>query len=130
MENVEHPTGDQEPAIAESSLAEERVECAGSADHHSIDQCSEGAVPNADAPGATFGGTMGVMLGAGTSNDNPATKGDALEAAAIEEELEIEDINHAPMETVQPQCIHIARKHHSEWVFHEEDNSNRAMHKL
>jgi hypothetical protein len=34
------------------------------------------------------------------------------------------------MEIVQPQCIHVARKCHGEWVFHEEDHSDRAVHKL
>jgi hypothetical protein len=45
---------------------------------------------------------MGVILGARTGNANPPAEGDALEAAAIEEELEIEEINRAPMETMQP----------------------------
>jgi hypothetical protein len=45
---------------------------------------------------------MGVVLGAGTGNANPATEGDAPEAAAIEEEPEIEEINRAPMKTMQP----------------------------
>lgn len=87
---------------------------------------SEGSVPNADAPDAASGGTMGVVLGVGTNNDNPAAEGDAPEAAAIEEEPKIEEINRAPKETVQPQCIHVARKRHGEWVFH----ADRAVRKL
>jgi hypothetical protein len=55
---------------------------------------------------------------------------DAPEAAAIEEEPKIEEINRAPKETVQPQRIRVARKHHGEWVFHEEDHSDRAVRKL
>jgi hypothetical protein len=43
---------------------------------------------------------MGVILSARTSNANPAIEGDAPEATAIEEELEIEEINRAPMETM------------------------------
>jgi hypothetical protein len=73
---------------------------------------------------------MGAVLGAGTSNDNPAAEGDAPEAAAIEKEPEIEEINRAPMETVQPQFIGVARKRHGEWIFHEEDHSDRAVRKL
>jgi hypothetical protein len=57
---------------------------------------------NADAPDATFGGTIGVVLGARTGNDNLAAEEDAPEAAVIEEEPEIEEINRAPKETVQP----------------------------
>jgi hypothetical protein len=58
------------------------------------------------------------MLGAGTSNDNPATE-DAPEAVAIKEEPEIKEINRDPKEIVQLQCICVARKHHDKWVFHE-----------
>jgi hypothetical protein len=74
---VEHPAGDQEPAVAENIRPKERVEHASSTEQHDTDQHSEGSVPNADVPDATSGGTMGVMLGAGTGNDNPAAKGDA-----------------------------------------------------
>jgi hypothetical protein len=85
---------------------------------------------NADAPDADFGGTIDVVLGARISNDNPAIEEDAPEAATIKEELEIEEINRTPKETVQPQCIRVARKHHGEWVFHEEDHSDTAVRKL
>ena len=98
---MEHPAGDQEPTAAESSRAAERTEHAGSAEQHGADQRNEGSVPNADAPDAASGGTVGVVLGVGTSNDNPAAEGDAPEAAVIEEEPEIEEINLAPTETVQ-----------------------------
>jgi hypothetical protein len=57
---------------------------------------------NADAPGAASGGTIGVVLGAGTGNDNLAAEEDTPEAAANEEEPEIEEITQAPKETVQP----------------------------
>jgi hypothetical protein len=85
---------------------------------------------NADAPNATSSSTIGVMLSTRTSNDNPATEEDAPEAAVIEEEPKIKEINWAPKETVQPQRICVARKHYGEWVFHKEDHSNRAVHKL
>jgi hypothetical protein len=102
---VEHPAGDQELAVVESSrAAEERVEHAGNAEQHDTDQRSEGSMLNADAPDAASGGTIGVVLGAGTGNDNLATEEDAPEAATIKEELEIKEINQAPKETVQPQC--------------------------
>jgi hypothetical protein len=45
---------------------------------------------------------MGVVLGDGTDNNNPAAEEDAPEAAAIEEEPKIEEINRAPKEIVQP----------------------------
>jgi hypothetical protein len=127
---MEHPAGDQELVATESSRAEERAEHAGSAKQHDTDQRSEVLVPNVDAPNAASSGTMGVVLGAGTSNDNPATEENAPEAAAIKEEPEIEEINQAPKETVQPQHIHMARKRHGKWVFHEEDHSNKAMCRL
>jgi hypothetical protein len=82
---------------------------------------------NADTPDVASGGTIGVVLGAGTSNDNPATEEDTPKAAANEEELEIEEITQAPKETVQPQCIRMARKCHGEWVFHEKDHFDRAV---
>jgi hypothetical protein len=41
-ENVEHPAGDQEPAVAESSCAaEERAEHADNAEQHGANQRSE-----------------------------------------------------------------------------------------
>jgi hypothetical protein len=123
MKNVKHPTGDQEPTAAESYRAEERAEHASSAKKHDADQRSEGLVPNADTPDATSGGTMGVVLGAGTGNDNHAAEEDAPAAAAIEEEPEIEEINRAPKETMQLQRIHVARKRHGQRVFHEEDHA-------
>jgi hypothetical protein len=90
---VEQPAGDQEPAIAESSrAAEERAEHVGNAEQHDADQHSEGSMLNADTPNAASGGTIGVVLGAGTGNDNPATEEDTPKAAANEEELEIEEI--------------------------------------
>jgi hypothetical protein len=112
---VEHHAGDQEPAVAESShAAEERAEHVGNDEQHGVDQCSEGLMLNADAPDATSGSPIGVMLGAGTSNDNLAAEEDAPEAAVIEEEPKIKEINRAPKETVQPQRIHVARKHYGE----------------
>jgi hypothetical protein len=42
-------------------------------------------VPNADTPDAASGNTIGVVLGIGTSNDNPAVEEDALEVATTEE---------------------------------------------
>jgi hypothetical protein len=45
---------------------------------------------------------MGVVLGIGTDNDDPAAERDVPKVAAIEEEPEIEEISQAPKETVQP----------------------------
>jgi hypothetical protein len=73
---------------------------------------------------------MGVVLGVGTDNDDPAAKRDVPEAATIEEEPEIKEISWAPKEIVQPQCIRVASKRHGEWVFHEEEHLDRAVRKL
>jgi hypothetical protein len=109
---VEHHAGDQEPAVAESShAAEERAEHVGNNKQHGVDQRSEGLMLNADAPDATSSSTIGVMLGTGTGNDNPAAEEDVPEAAVIEEEPKIKEINWAPKEIVQPQRICVARKH-------------------
>jgi hypothetical protein len=53
----------------------------------------------------------------------------AVEDAATEEEVEIEEIV-CPKEEVAPQCVRVARKRGDEWVFYEEDHSDRAVHKL
>jgi hypothetical protein len=45
---------------------------------------------------------MGVVLGVETGNAKPATEGDALEAAAIEEDPKIEEITRSPTESTQP----------------------------
>jgi hypothetical protein len=117
--------------VAESSrAAEKRAEHAGNIKQHGVDQCSEGSMQDPNAPDATSDDTIGVMLGARTGNDNSAAEEDAPEAVAIEEEPEIEEINQAPKEIVQLQRIHVSRKCHGEWVFHEEDHSKGAMLKL
>jgi hypothetical protein len=54
----------------------------------------------------------------------------AVEAAATEEEVEIEEIICPEEEKVVPQCVHVTRKQDNEWVFYEEDHSDRAVHKL
>jgi hypothetical protein len=41
---------------------------------------------------------------------NPTTKDPAVEAAATEEEAEIEEIIHPEEEKVAPICVHVARK--------------------
>jgi hypothetical protein len=127
---MEHPAGDQEPAAAERSHVAERAEHTSSTEQRGADECNEGSVPNADTPDATSGGIMGVVLGVGTDNDDPTAERDVPEATTIEEEPEIEEISRAPKETVQPQCIHMARKRHGKWVFPEEDHFDRAMRKL
>jgi hypothetical protein len=45
---------------------------------------------------------MGVVLGVGTDNDDPAAERDVPKAAVIEEEPEIEEISQDPKEIVQP----------------------------
>jgi hypothetical protein len=129
-ENVEHAASDQEPVAIESNRAAEHAKHAGSTKQHSIDQHTKGSVPNANMPDVASGGTMGVVLSVGTDNDDPTAERDVLEVVAIEEEPKIEEIIWAPKETMQLQCIRVARKHHDEWVFHEEEHSDRALCKL
>jgi hypothetical protein len=73
---------------------------------------------------------MGVVVVEESSTGNPAMEAPAAEATATEEEAEIEEIIHPEEEKVAPQCVDIARKHGDEWVFYEEDHSDRAVHKL
>jgi hypothetical protein len=54
----------------------------------------------------------------------------AVEAAAVEEEAEIEEIIRPEEENAAPQCIRVARKQGDEWVFYEEYHSDRAIRKL
>jgi hypothetical protein len=48
----------------------------------------------------------------------------------VVEEAEIEEIIFPKEENVAPSCIRVARKQGDEWVFYEEDHSNRAIRKL
>jgi t-SNARE complex subunit (syntaxin) len=61
---------------------------------------------------------------------NSATKALATEGAATEEEVEIEEIIHLEGEKVATQCVRVARRRGDEWVFYEEDHSDRAVRKL
>jgi hypothetical protein len=73
---------------------------------------------------------MGVVVVKESGTRNPATKAPAGEATSAEEEAEIEEIICPEEEKVVPQCIHVARKRGDEWVFYEEDHSDRAIRKL
>jgi isopropylmalate/homocitrate/citramalate synthase len=44
--------------------------------------------------------------------------------------VEIKEIIRSEEENMVPQCIRVARKRGDEWVFYEEDHSNRAIRKL
>jgi hypothetical protein len=61
---------------------------------------------------------------------NPATEALVGEAAAVEEEAEIEEFVRPKEENMAPQCIRIASKRGDEWVFYEEDHSDQAVRKL
>jgi hypothetical protein len=65
-----------------------------------------------------------------SSTGNPAIEALAVEATAVEEEAEIEEIVRPKQENVAPQCVRVARKRGDEWVFYEEDHSDRAVRKL
>jgi hypothetical protein len=73
---------------------------------------------------------MGVVVVEKSSTGNPATEAPAVEAAAVEEEVEIEEIIRPEEENMAPQCVRVARKQGDEWVFYEEDYSDRAVRKL
>jgi hypothetical protein len=73
---------------------------------------------------------MGVVVVEGSGAGNLAIEALAAEGAATEEEVEIEEIIHPEEEKVALQCVRIARKRGDEWVFYEEDHSDRAVRKL
>jgi hypothetical protein len=73
---------------------------------------------------------MGIVVVNKSGTGNPATEALAVEAVAVEEEAEIEEIVHPKEENVAPQCVHVARKRGDKWVFYEEDHSDRAIRKL
>jgi hypothetical protein len=73
---------------------------------------------------------MGVVVVEKSDTRNPTTEAPAVEAAAVEEEAEIEEIVRPEEENMVPQCVRVARKQGDEWVFYEEDHSDRAVLKL
>jgi hypothetical protein len=73
---------------------------------------------------------MGVVVVEEGGTGNSATKALAAEGASTEEETEIEEIIRLEKEKVAPQCVRIARKRGGEWVFCEEDHSDRVVRKL
>jgi dissimilatory sulfite reductase (desulfoviridin) alpha/beta subunit len=73
---------------------------------------------------------MGIVVVKESSTGNPAMEALAAEAAGFGEEAEIKEIIHPEEEKVAPQCVRIARKRGDEWVFYEEDHSDRAVRKL
>jgi hypothetical protein len=73
---------------------------------------------------------MGVVVVEKSGTRNPATEAPAVEAATVEEEAEIEEIVCPEEENMAPQCIWVVRKRGDEWVFYEEDHSDRAIRKL
>jgi hypothetical protein len=73
---------------------------------------------------------MGIVVVEESDTRNPTTEAPAAEAAATEEEAEIEEIIRSEEEKVAPQCVRVARKRSDEWVFYEEDHSVRAIRKL
>jgi hypothetical protein len=68
---------------------------------------------------------MGVVVVEESGASNPAVEG-----TATVEEVEIEEIICLEEEKVVPQCIRVVRKRGNEWVFYEEDHSDRAIRKL
>jgi hypothetical protein len=73
---------------------------------------------------------MSIVVVEESSAGNPAMEAPAAEGAATEEEAEIEEIIHPEEEKVAPQCVRVVRKRGDEWVFYEEDHSDRAVRKL
>jgi hypothetical protein len=130
-EDVEHPVGNQPPSTEESSrTAKERAEPSGIADQSNPSQQRAEPTPVAEEPSAALGGTMGVVVVEESGVENPATGAPAAEGAATEEEADVEEIIHPEEERVAPQCVRVARKRGNEWVFYEEDHSDRAVCKL
>jgi hypothetical protein len=73
---------------------------------------------------------MGIVVIEESGTGNPTMEAPAVEAAATEEEVEIEEIICPEEEKMVPQCVRVARKQGKKWVFYEEDHSDRAVHKL
>jgi hypothetical protein len=73
---------------------------------------------------------MGVVVVKESGTRSPAMEAPAAEAAATEQEVEIEEIMHLEEEKVAPQCARIVRKRGDEWVFYEEDHLDCAIRKL
>jgi hypothetical protein len=73
---------------------------------------------------------MGVVVVEENGTGNPTTEDPAAKAATTKEKAEIEEIIRPEEEKVAPQCVHVARKRGDEWMFYEEDHSDRADRKL
>jgi cytoskeletal protein RodZ len=130
-EDVEHPADHQPTSAGESShAAEERVEPSRTADQRSPEQQREEPTPTAEEPSVASSGTIGIVVVKESGTGNPASEAPASEAAPAEEKAEIEEIVHPEEEKLAPQCVRVARKQGDEWVFYEEDHSNRAVCKL
>jgi hypothetical protein len=67
-------------------------------------------MPATKKPSAASGGIMGFVVVDKSGTENPAIKAPAGEAAAVEEETEIEEIVRPEEENVVPQCVRVARK--------------------
>jgi hypothetical protein len=65
---------------------------------------------------------MGVVVVEKSGTRNPTSEAPAVEAATVEEEVEIKEIVRSEEENVAPQCVRVARKRSDEWVFYEEDH--------
>lgn len=59
-------------------------------------------MPAVEEPTATSSGTMGFILVDGAGAENPAAEAPVPEAAAVEEELEIEEIVRPAEENMPP----------------------------
>jgi hypothetical protein len=73
---------------------------------------------------------MGIVVIEESGTRNPAMEAPVVEAAATEEEVEIEEIICPEEEKMVPQCVRVTRKQGKKWVFYEEDHSDQAVHKL
>jgi hypothetical protein len=118
--------------VGESSHAvEERARPSDITNQRAIEQQhDEETTPAAEEPTAASGGRMGLVLVDGGGAENPAAEAPIAEATAAEEEPKIEEIIRPEEDVVAPQCVHVARKRGDEWVFYEEDHSDRAIRKL
>jgi hypothetical protein len=129
---VEHPAGSQQPIVGESNhAAEERAGFDDTTNQHTMEQQRDKeTMPAVKEPTATSGGIMGLILVDRSSTENLTVEALVGEATAVEEEPEIEEIIRSKEENVVNQCIHVARMRDGEWVYHEEDHSDRSIYKL
>lgn len=112
-ENVEEGTAGAHPASGRSEHY----------DTQGAEQVSSSAPPTTGGPSIAVPCTQLMLVGASGASHRSSE-------VPVVEEPEVEEIERPDGEPVLPQRIRVCRKRGYEWVFHEEENSDRALRKL